>query len=132
MILGKNLETIFAAVRDAINRLVNGKQVVGYQTIDVISASVATLTVPAGATEAIMTAEKTGNVNDLHTPVIRWSINSTAPATGAISTTTHGMTMFTTQPPLVIKGSDALSAFKAIAVATTTTGNLMLKVTYLK
>ena len=132
MIIGKNIETLLSALRDAFNRLVNGKQVVGSQTVDVLSASVASLTVPAGATEAIMSIEKVGAVADGYTPLARWSVNSTAPVTGAISTTTHGMPILSIQPPLVIKGADALAAFKVIAVASTTTGNLMLKVTYFK
>jgi hypothetical protein len=40
------------------------------------------------------------------------------------------MPLFTISQPLIIKGGDALSAFRAIAVASTTTGNLMLKVIY--
>ena len=134
MILGKNLETILSAVRDGISRLVNGKQCVGSQTVDILSASVATLTVPAGANEAWITVEKpTYAVTDSYfTPLLRWSVNSTAPVTGAATTSTHGMVMAAGSPVLILKGADAILAFKAIAIAATTTGNLMLKVTYFK
>jgi len=128
----KNTENLLASIRDGISRLVNGKQVIGSQTVDVLSASTASLTVPAGATEAMIVAEKVGASTDPYTPVVRWSMTSTAPVTGAISTSTHGMPLFTISQPLIIKGGDSLSAFKAIAVAVTTTGNLMLKVIYYK
>lgn len=133
MIIGKNIETLLSAVRDSFNRFVNGKQVVGSQTVDILSASVATLTVPAGATEAMMTIEKTGLVAaDANLPVARWSVTSVAPVTGASSASTHGMTISPAQNPLIIRGSEALTNFKIIAIGATTTGNLMLKVTYFK
>lgn len=133
MIIGKNIETLLSAVRDSFNRFVNGKQVVGYQSVDIISASTSSLTVPAGATEAMITVDKTAAAADAYTPLIRWSVNSTAPVNGAVSTSAHGMTMMSIHPPLIIKGGDALTSFKAIAYATgVTTNTLILKVTYYK
>lgn len=133
MIIGKNVETLLGNLRDAFNRLVNGKQVVGSQTVDVISASTIALTVPSGATEAVITIDKTAAATDAYTPLIRWSVSSVAPVNGAVATTTHGMTMMSIHPPLVIKGTESLTSFRAIAYAAgVTTGTLLLKVTYYK
>jgi len=137
MIIGKNVETLLSALRDAFNRLVNGKQVVGSQTVDIISASTSKLTVPAGATEAVITLDKTAAAADAYTPLIRWSVNSVAPVSGPVSLTpgseTHGMTLMSIHGPLVLKGAESLTSFRAIAYAAgVTTGTLLLKVTYYK
>jgi hypothetical protein len=140
MIIGKNVETLLSALRDAFNRLVNGKQVVGSQTIDVRDNAVSTLTVPAGATEAVMVLERaTASAADPYTQAVRWSVTDVVPVTGTYAgliigppdTTKHGMP-WNVLVPMTIKGSDALRAFKVVAVAVTGAGTLALKVTYYK
>lgn len=133
MIIGKNVETLLSTLRDSFNRLVNGKQVVGSETVDIISASTSKLTVPVGATEAVITLDKTAAAADAYTPLIRWAVNSVAPVNGAVSTSAHGMTLMSIHGPLVLKGAESLTSFRAIAYAgSVTTGTLLLKVTYYK
>ena len=133
MIIGKNVETLLSTLRDSFNRLVNGKQVVGSETVDIISASTSKLTVPVGATEAVITLDKTAAAADAYTPLIRWAVNSVAPVSGAVSTSAHGMTLMSIHGPLVLKGAESLTSFRAIAYAgSVTTGTLLLKVTYYK
>lgn len=128
MIIGKNLETIFSAVRDAINRLVNGKQVIGYQTLfNVVDTTVSTLTVPAGATEAWITVE---HFNSPNTAIVRYTVDGTAPSGGTISNSSIGMLMFFNGIPLVLKGPDAIKNFKAVRIPIT--GQTNISITYFK
>lgn len=133
----KNTENLLASIRDGISRLVNGKQVVGYQVIDLLSASVSSLTVPAGATEALIMVERASPAAaDSYSIAIRFSVTDTVPETGAYIYSAgppvnpiDGMPWLSMNP-LVIKGADALKAFKVIAAATTTSGQMGLKVIY--
>lgn len=139
MIIGKNLETLFSAVRDAINRLVNGKQAIGSQTIDMVSTNVYSLTVPTGATEVLIMFEKATAVSsDPYTAVVRWSVTSTAPEAGAYTYSagppvnpTDGMP-WASMTPLILKGADSLNNFKCVAVSSPTIGTLGMKVIYFK
>lgn len=125
MIIGKNIETLLSALRDAFNRLVNGKQVVGYQSITITSGGPYSLTVPSGATEAIINTDSTTSAGLL--AAARWTVDGTIPATGTAGTEA-GMPMFD-GVAITLKGTDALKAFRVI----NTSGNVRaLKVTYFK
>jgi hypothetical protein len=129
MIIGKNLETLFSAVRDGINRLVNGKQVVGYQAIALSTSVVSTLTVPAGATEAWIQVE--GATPSATVTSARYTLNGTTPVTGVTGTTAEaGMPLYNAAgQPVVIKGGSNLAGFQAIMA---TGAGQILKVTYWK
>jgi hypothetical protein len=129
MIIGKNLEMILSAVREGIYRLVNGKQVIGIQTVySVVDSTFSTLTVPTGTTEAWITVE---HPNNPQTGVARYTIDGTNPVGGAISTsTTIGHVMFFNGIPLVIKNGDAVRNFKITRIPTT--GQTNITITYFR
>lgn len=129
MIIGKTIETLLGNLRDSFNRLVNGKQVVGSETIDVFGQIVRSLTVPPGATEAIMRIE-IGGTATLST-VARWSISSTAPVPSNSSVLLAGMPIMAMET-ITIKGEDALKAFRIVSRDNVTTGAFGLKVIYFK
>jgi len=127
MIIGKNFETILSAVRDGISRLVNGKQVIGYQAIALSTSTASTLTVPSGATEAWVQVE--GASPNATVTSARYTLDGTTPVTGVTGSTSEaGMPLYNAAgQPVVIKGGSNLSAFKAIMATGT---NQILKVTY--
>lgn len=127
MIIGKNLETLLSALRDAFNRFVNGKQAIGYQAIALSTGTVSTLTVPAGATEAWIQVE--GAAPSATVTSARYTVDGTTPVTGVTGTTGEaGMPLYNSSgQPVIIKGGSNLSAFRAIMATGT---NQILKVTY--
>lgn len=132
MIIGKNIETLLSALRDSFNRFVNGKQVIGSQTID-LTQSIKSLTVPTGATEALIMIESSssGAAGTSTTVVARWSVSDTAPQSSAYSGTQEGMPV-AVMVPFTIKGSDALRAFRIITINNVGPGAFGLKVIYFK
>lgn len=129
MIIGKNVETLLSTLRDSFNRLVNGKQVVGYQAIALSTSTVSTLTVPSGATEAWIQVE--GASPSATITSARYTVDGTTPVTGVTGATSEaGMPLYNSSgQPLVLKGGGTLSSFKAIMA---TGSNQILKVTYYK
>jgi len=121
----KNTENLLASIRDGISRLVNGKQVVGYQSITITIAAVSVLTVPAGATEALINTDSTASAGTL--AAARWTINGTTPVAG-VTGTEEGMPIFD-GIAITLKGADALKSFKIINAFTTVRA---VKVTYFK
>lgn len=129
MIIGKNVETLLSTLRDSFNRLVNGKQVIGYEAIALSTSTVSTLTIPVGTTEAWIQVE--GASPSATVTSARYTLNGTTPVTGVTGTTSEaGMPLYNSSgQPLIIKGGSNLSGFKAIMATGT---NQILKVTYYK
>ena len=131
MIIGKNIETLLSALRDAFNRLVNGKQAIGYQAIALSTSTVTNLTIPAGATEAWIRVDGTAPATAA-LPSARYTVDGTTPVTGVTGTTSEaGMPLYNNPgaETLIIKGGSNLSSFKAIMATGVTQ---ILKVTYYK
>lgn len=133
MIIGKNIETLLSALRDAFNRLVNGKQVVGYQSLDISGGTVKTLTVPSGATEAIITLDSKQNIT-LSAAVMgaRYTLHGIDPVcNNATVANNTGNPIFEYQT-INVKGEDALTGFKVICTTEGGTNKVALKVIYYK
>lgn len=124
MIIGKQTETLLSAIRDNASRLINGKQVLGYQAITITTGGPYTLTVPAGTTEALIYTDSTASAGTL--AAARWTVDGTTPVTG-VTGTEAGMPMFDGQP-LLLKG-DAVRSFRVINTSGTVRA---IKVTYYK
>lgn len=131
MIQGKQIDSILSAIRDLFSRWVNGKQCIGSQTID-ITNTLKSLTVPAGATEALIMVEPnaTGSAGTSTTPVARWSISDIAPQGVTYNGTQEGMPVVP-MAPFTIRGAEALRAFRIISI-NNVTGAFGLKVIYFK
>lgn len=134
MIIGKNIETLLSALRDAFNRLVNGKQVVGYEAIDLSGAVVKTLTVPAGATEAIISLESSqASVISTSAKIGgRYTLDGTTPQDGGAGPAVNAGMPIAEYETIVVKGAGALTAFKIFPTAVAQANKAALKVTYFK
>lgn len=127
MITGKITESILSAIRDGISRWVNGKQPLGgAQALAVTTSAVVGLTVPVGATEAWIQVDiKSYSQQDIHTPSVHWLVGGSTPATGVSGA---GMNLYPVGPILVLKGTDTLTSFKVVSIAT----DAVLRVQYFK
>ena len=136
MIIGKNLETIFSAVRDGINRLVYGKQFLSYAQYSLSGAASYLPSIPTGVTEAWIYVEVTWpGTPDVLTPFktcIRYSLDNSSPVTGAIDSLNGVPMSIATNNPLILKGNDTIKSFRAVRADSTTFSTATLKILYFK
>lgn len=126
----KSVETLLTTLRDSFNKLVYGKQFIGYETITLTLGTVKKLTVPTGATEAILQVEASSGSTTL--PSARFTLHGIDPVAGQTGAATEiGIPTYScTGGDFVIRGYDNLLAFKIISAYAT--GTQSLKVLYYK
>lgn len=118
-------EQILKDIRTFISIGVTGRTCIGSEVITLSNASVSTLNIPAGAVTAEITLESAA-ATPLSTGA-RYSLSTTAPATGA-TPTVSGIPIGDGDTVEIVGGSN-LMAFKVINVNTDTRA---LKIQYFK
>lgn len=125
--IGRTTETILSSVRDYLSKIFNGRTCIGSQTItmNTNTTTIATLTVPSGATSAEITVDVSAASTNT-SQAVRYSLSSIDP-TAAIATAGVPLGDFDT---IEILGYSNLQAFKAVAVDAVATK--YLKVQYFR
>lgn len=125
--IGRTTEVVLGTIRDYLSKIFNGRTCIGSQTIpmNVDAATVAVLTVPAGATSAEITVDVSAASTNT-SQAVRYSLSATAPS----ATITAGGVPLGDFDTIEILGANNLQAFRAVAVDTVATK--YLKVQYFK